>query len=102
MHRESFFKLMNFPPEWVELDLYPRELATIQLNCYKPGQEDASEHYRCGAFHWWLKQEPSEQKLKNLMLLASIDPDPLMGEDIRSYIRRAKNYTSQVETEWRR
>lgn len=82
--------------------MYPDELAHIQVNGYEAGHENASEHDRCGAFHWWLKRGPTESELKKLMFLASIDPDPLMGEDIRKYIQRSKSYSLEVESAWRR
>ena len=56
---------MNFPDEWESLGMIPEELCEIQLAGYKSGHEDASEHDRNGAFHWWLKQEPTEDVLKN-------------------------------------
>ncbi len=97
MNIGEFLKLMNFPKQWVELNMYPEILSKIQIAGYKPGQEEASEHYRNGAFHWWLRQEPTESVLMKLMLLASIDPDFLLGKDIHGYIRKAKNYTQKVE-----
>lgn len=97
MNNDKYFKLMDFPREWLTLGMYPDELAVIQVSGYQPGNERASEHDRCGAFHWWLRQEPSEQQLKYLMNLASIDPDRLMGDDVKKYIRKAKNYTGAVE-----
>ncbi len=101
MDRDDFLKLMCFPPEWEAFDMYPEELAVIQISGYQPGHESASEHDRCGAFHWWLKKEPAEPELKKLMCLASIDPDKLMGEDIRTYIQKSINYTEAVGAEWR-
>jgi len=101
MNKEEFLILMNFPTEWQEFNMYPDELSKIQISGYKPGNENASEHDRCGAFHWWLKQEPTEAQLITLMKLAYLDPEPLMGEDIKNYIRKSKNYTIAVEKAWR-
>lgn len=100
MNKNKFLKLMQFSGEWLELDMYPDELAKMQISGYQPGHEEASEHVRCGAFHWWLHQNPNESTLIKLMKLASKDPDPLMGNDIRSYIQRADSYTENVEAAW--
>jgi hypothetical protein len=91
---------MRFPEEWIQLGMYPDELANIQISGYESGHENASEHDRCGAFHWWLKREPSEENLKKLMFLASIDPESLMGYDIKSYIQKSKNCSFSVEKCW--
>jgi len=86
---------MNFPKEWQELEMYPDTSSKIQIAGYKPGNESASEHDRCGAFHWWLKQEPTEDQLIKLMKLAHLEPESLMGEDIKSYILKKQKTTAQ-------
>lgn len=100
--RNEFLKVMQFPPQWESLGMYPEALAYIQIKGYESGHEEASEHDRCGAFHWWLKRVPTESELMKLMFLASIDPDYLMGEGIRKYIRKSDNYSSIVESAWTR
>jgi len=101
MNKIQFLKLMNFPEQWINLDMYPDELADVQLSGYRSGHENASEHDRNGAFHWWLKRSPAENALVKLMFLASIDPDKHLGQDIRSHIQKAANYTSVVEAAWK-
>ncbi len=91
---------MQFPEEWVEYEMYPKALSELQISRYEEGNEEASEHDRCGAFHWWLKQDPSKEQLEKLMKLAYLDPEPLMGEDVRSYIKKAANYTERVGKAW--
>ena len=45
--------------------MYPDELFTGQLKLYKSDNDsDGYEHYRNGAFHWWIKINPSN-KLTN-------------------------------------
>ena len=100
MTKTDFLSLMNFPKEWEEYGMYPDELAQLQIGEYKPGHEDASEHDRCGAFHWWLKRDPNEDELIKLMKLAHIDPESYLGYDIRDYIRKARNYSESVERAW--
>lgn len=91
---------MCFPKEWTSLDMYPDELAEIQLAGYIEGHENAPEHDRNGAFHWWLRRDPSVDYLRNLMYLASIDPDKHLGNDVKSYIEKSKYYDISVELVW--
>ena len=97
MERLEFMRMMNFPEGWLEPGLYPQELFEGQLAAYTPGSEAASEHFRNGAFHWWLKRGASEDQLVKLAALTSADPDQLMGEDVQNYIRHASAYSSRVE-----
>lgn len=98
INKAQFLNLMKFPDEWTSLDMYPDDLALIQISDYEPGSEDASEHFRNGAFHWWLKVgKPSRRQLEKLILLVSVDPDPLMGEDVMSYIRQAPGFDQELE-----
>ncbi|SCM51376.1 hypothetical protein BN1044_00838 [Hafnia alvei] len=98
MEKKEFLSLMKFPDEWTELDMYPDELFTGQLKLYKSDNDsDGSEHYRNGAFHWWIKINPSNLFLLNLVKLSFLDPDQLMAEDIRSYIIKQINYDEKVE-----
>lgn len=96
MTKSEFQKLMRFPSEWLSLGMYPDDLFRWQLSGYEPGHENGAEHDRNGAFHWWLRRQPSIIELKNLVRLAAVDPDPMLGEDVRQYIRRAAAYDEQV------
>ena len=59
------------------------------LSSYEPGMENASEHDRNGAFHYWLKREPNKEKLKRLVALSYSDPDQIMAESVREHISKA-------------
>ena len=96
MTKSEFLKLMHFPAEWVSLGMYPDELFQWQLAGYQPGHEEGSEHDRNGAFHWWLRRQPSKTELENLLRLAALDPDPMLGDDLRQYIRKATAFNEQV------
>jgi len=99
MKIEEYLKLMKFPNEWRGLNMLPSEEWLNELiSTHEPGNEEASEHDRNGAFHWWLRQEPAEEQLINLVKLTYLDPDPIMAKDVRSYIQKASNFTSNVET----
>lgn len=89
MNKDDFLKLMNFPKEWLEYELYPDELFSAQLEFYKPGDEAGAEHDRNGAFHWWLKRKPTANQLHLLLKLSCLDPDKAMGADVRRHIEKA-------------
>jgi hypothetical protein len=97
MTKDEFLELMKFPRQWDEWGMFPDELVEIQLSGYESGHENASEHDRNGAFHWWLRRDPTVEQLIKLLKLTHLDPDQLMAEDVRSYIRKASNYNHEVE-----
>ena len=87
---------MRFPAEWVKWGMLPDQYLQLVVSRYEPGHEYGSEHDRNGAFHWWLKQSPSEEQLLKLAQLTWLDPDPLMGADVRTYIAQAENCSLAV------
>ena len=87
---------MQFPKEWFELDMFLEDFADFYIARYELGQEESSEHTRSGAFHWWLKRNPSKEQLIKLARLTFVDPDPLMAADVRSYIAKADNCDKEV------
>lgn len=97
MTRLQFLELMKFPAEWDQYGMYPEELFQWQIAGYEPGHEEASEHDRNGAFHWWLRQNPSKEELEKLLRLARVDPDAGLGQDVRTYIRKALCFDSDLE-----
>jgi len=100
MSIEEYLKLMQFPSEWEHWNMLPnKDWFKELINTYEPGNENASEHDRNGAFHWWLRKEPTEEQLIKLVKLSFLDPEPLMAGDVRNYIRKAKNFTKKVESE---
>lgn len=95
--KPAFLKLMHFPKEWLEFGLYPDELFIGQVENYLSGDEDGSEHYRNGAFHWWLKRKPTTEQLSNLVKLTFLDHDTLMSNNVRYYMRFSESYSSEIE-----
>ena len=83
MTKEEFVKLMNYPKEWLEWDMLPDEVLENQLSEYEPGHENSSEHYRNGAFQFWLRGEANEEQLIKLVKLSKLDPDEIMCRYIR-------------------
>ena len=96
MNKVEFLKLIMFPAEWEIFGMYHDELFLGQLSLYSPGDEQGAEHDRNGAFHWWLKRQPSKEELIKLVRLTFLDPDPLMAQDVRTYIAKAINYDKDV------
>lgn len=96
MDVDEFFKIMNFPQAWIELDMYPPDLAKAQADAYQAGNEDSSEHDRNGAFHWWLAKSPDKDILLKLLTLTMLDPDQLMAADVRRYIEKSKHADDEV------
>jgi hypothetical protein len=94
--KAEFLKLMNFPTEWDRFSMYPDELFQSQVTRYQVGHEEASEHDRNGAFHWWLRRGPDRDQLEKLLRLTFLDPDPALGADVRDYIRRNAAFDSQL------
>lgn len=92
MTKLEFLRLMKFPREWIDFDMYPDELFSIQASNYQPGHESGAEHDRNGAFHWWLRRKPTKDRILNLLRLAALDPDPFLGQDLRQYLRRAESF----------
>ncbi|MBB6343018.1 hypothetical protein HNP49_003206 [Pseudomonas fluvialis] len=97
MTKSELLHILNFPTEWETFGMYPDELFKIQLSGYKPGNEAGSEHERCGAFHWWLRRTPNAEQLIKLAKLSWLDPDPIMGADVRQHIASAVNFNTEVE-----
>ena len=97
MTKLEFLSLMKFPKEWVELSMYPPALFDLQISTYEPGHENGSAHDRNGAFHWWLRNNPDDEKLKNLLILAAADPDRALGEDILQYIHKSENFNGELK-----
>ena len=87
---------MQFPPEWMEWNLIPPELAALQLSGYEPGHEDAPEHDRHGAFQWLLKQQPGVEVLVQLARLSWLDSDQLMAKYVRECIANQSGNNAEV------
>lgn len=102
MNKSDYMALMNFPGEWIELDMFPDELFEEIKDRYEPGHEDASEHDRNGIFHWWLKKQPEREVLLKLVELSYADPDQVMAADVRRYIAKSKHSDASVLSELQR
>ena len=98
MNRAEYLSLMNFPSQWEEWNMIPDEWLIEAISSYQPGNENASEHDRHGAFQWWLRHQHLEaNQLVSLAKLTFLDPEPLMGEYVRQCITEHKGYCKDVE-----
>lgn len=96
MTKMEFLKLMKFPTEWETFGMYPDDLFQSQVSRYEVGHEEGSEHDRNGAFHWWLRRELNREQLEKLLRLTILDPDVALGADVRTYIRKAAAFDSEL------
>lgn len=90
--REAFMNLMLFPLEWEMWEMYSDELFAVQLADYSPGSEEASEHFRYGAFLWWLSKDLSQNQKEQILQLTHLDPDQIMASDIRERLAKRGRY----------
>jgi hypothetical protein len=96
--KSEFLTLMQYPSEWLEWDMYPDELFNLQVSNFQPGHEQGAEHDRNGAFHWWIRKEPSAEELRKLIQLTHLDPDRPMATDVRTRLRKLPNYEPSMDS----
>ena len=91
MDKKEFLSILDYPPDWIELDLYSDELFEIQAAAMlkdlgKKEFEDrklskkygyGAEHYRYGAF-LWITKNMTNLELDKLRIIAENDPDPVL------------------------
>ena len=90
-------KLLEFPKEWLDWEMYPEEIFLAHRKLFLPGNESDSENERNEAFHYWLSRELSEDQFLKLVKLSHLDPDPLMAENIQAHIKKHKNCPPKVK-----
>lgn len=82
---------LRYPTVWTEKGLYPEDLYQMQLAAFVAEAQTrdilpeeyrpigGTEHYRYGAFRYWLQRNPGSDTLHSLMEAAVADPDPPMA-----------------------
>lgn len=83
MRKDVFVQLMKYPEQWLQWGMLPDELLRVQMADDSPGSEQAAEHYRNGAFHFWLRTAPNKDILLTLARLSFLEPDQLMAQEWR-------------------
>jgi hypothetical protein len=92
----KFLHSMHFPNEWIEFDMYPDELFSIQEKGFDIGNEEGSEHDRFGAFLWWIEYARTKDQMLKLVKLSYLDPDQLMANDVRKRIKQSSLCDEEV------
>jgi hypothetical protein len=87
MNKVQFASALNFPSIWLEAGLLPDELFDLQvgelLREYGGSKPDGgTEHWRYGAFLYWLKKDLDFKTLDALFDAAFKDPDPSMAGNV--------------------
>ena len=86
--KQRFVDLMRYPQAWLSWGMYPDALFQLQVSNYEPGSEAAPEHYRYGAFRWWVSRSLSEKHIAKYVALTFLDSDQVMANAARSDLRR--------------
>jgi len=97
MTKKEFILLMSFPDEWLEWDMFPDTLATLQIKEYRKGHEESAEHTRFGAFNWWIAYVEKPEQLINLIKLSYLDKDQGMAADARDRIAKLDMYDLSMD-----
>ena len=81
-------RALRYPRLWFESGLLDGELLEIQLRelqkiiGYRSRPLRSTEHWRYGAFVWWLRRVQNTEQLMALLRVAAIDPDEPMGQSV--------------------
>jgi hypothetical protein len=106
MDRESYLRLMEFPPEWSEWGMLPEQVIDNLIKSYRPGSENGAEHDRHGVFQWWIRMGATEYQFVALARLSWLDPDELMGNYVRecmgSVARNSEAVANAIATPYHR
>jgi hypothetical protein len=92
MNRNILLKKLNYPAEWEKYELLDEQLISIQLDEYikEYGSETpkgGTEHFRFGAFLFWLQKDINFKVLSSLLKVAMLDPDkPMAGAVIKEIL----------------
>ena len=93
MNKSSLSNLLDYPSVWLDEELLTDELFNIQAaELQKEYGNDApkggTEHWRYGAFHYWLTRNIETDVLAKLLEAANVDPDqPMAGAAIKDIVK---------------
>ena len=75
---------LKFGPRWFALGIMDEEALTLTIRNFRASDDDGDEHWRYGAFRWFLSQHPqlTPEQCEGLIELGAEDPDWTMGQSI--------------------
>lgn len=85
---KDYKALLQFSDEWFTLGVLTEEGLRQYADTYEMSEDKSSEHYRYGAFQWYLSQHrPLAARMANALYeLGKSDPDYSMGGAIMADI----------------
>lgn len=63
--------------------MFPKELFEMQVADLDAISNGGGEHYRYGAFQWWITRVPSQDQVCKLIALTFLDADQVMAAAAR-------------------
>jgi len=75
---------LKFGPRWFELGIIDEEGLGLTVRNFRASDDDNDEHWRYGAFMWFLKQHEdlTAEQCEGLFELGAEDPDWCMGQSM--------------------
>jgi hypothetical protein len=75
---------LKFGPRWFALGIIDEECLALTIRSFRASDDDGDEHWRYGAFKWFLSQHPhlTPEQCEGLFELGAEDPDWTMGQSI--------------------
>lgn len=88
MSQKDYKTLLEFTDRWFTLGILTEEKLQQYGTTYETSADKNTEHYRYGAFRWYLNEHRplSASVAEALYALGASDPDPAMGEAIMADI----------------
>jgi hypothetical protein len=75
---------LKFGPRWFALGIIDEEALALTIRNFRASRDDGDEHWRYGAFKWFLNQHPrlTGEQCEGLFELGAEDPHWAMGQSI--------------------
>jgi hypothetical protein len=94
-------QLLNYPPIWAERHLVCDEFFVPQAAEFEREYgyrvpQGGTEHWRYGAFLFWLRRNTDSKMLAHLLAAAIADPDPPMAGNVIKTIIAHPSSTEQM------
>lgn len=81
MKLEEKLKKLGYSPEWIEFGILTQDVLDKQIDDHLETGHQSTEHYRYGAFRFWLSQQNDfdQRQIESYLHLAKCDPDQMMA-----------------------